>query len=107
VDVQALRLVDEGAAVGSQIEHAALLDLPHGLVQLTEVLGDFGDVLDRASVREDLVLDVHVLEVELDEVLDKVLVDHHEVVRPDGEVSSKIKTRQNKRTAPGASRCWT
>jgi hypothetical protein len=34
VDVERLALADVGAAVGRQVDHALLLDLPHRLVQL-------------------------------------------------------------------------
>ena len=40
VDVKGLRLVDEGASVGRLLKHHLLADLPHGFVQLTNVLRD-------------------------------------------------------------------
>ena len=51
-----MALVDVGAAVGREFEDALLLDLPRGLVLLTQVLGDGRDGLNGTLVAEDLVL---------------------------------------------------
>lgn len=45
VDVQGLALVDEGAAVSGHLEYGFLGDLPHGFIQLLQILWDLVDVL--------------------------------------------------------------
>ena len=57
IEVQTLRLADVGTTGDRQVHHALLTDFPHGLVDLTEVLWDFLDVLHAAIVGYDLVFD--------------------------------------------------
>ena len=53
--VKRLRLVDKRAAVSSHINDGALLDLPHSFIELFNVRGDFGDILNRTICGYDLV----------------------------------------------------
>ena len=48
-EVERLRLVNEGAAVGGHVDQHALLDLPRGLVQEAKVGRDLGDALHRPA----------------------------------------------------------
>lgn len=57
VDVEALALVDEGAALGRHVDQRLLTDLPVALVQLLE-LRRYLKVLHRASVGHQFVFNV-------------------------------------------------
>lgn len=71
MDVQALRLTDERATVGSEVEDLLLRDLPNSLVDGLDIVWDLGDVLDGAVVGDDMVLHVVVPEVEANELAKK------------------------------------
>lgn len=71
MDIQALRLADEGATVGSEVEDLLLRDFPDGLVDGLDVVRNLGDVLDGTVVGDDTVLHVVVPEVEADELAEK------------------------------------
>lgn len=79
VQVQALALADERAPVGRHIDDAALGNLPHRFIQVLDVLRDARNVLHRAVGGNDGRLHLLVPEAELDEVLEQVLVHHHEL----------------------------
>lgn len=55
VDVQALRLADEGSSCASQVDQGFLRDLPNILVEVFQVLWDRLDFLDTAIVSNQLV----------------------------------------------------
>ena len=67
VHVEALALADVRAAVGSHIENLLLADLPDGLVDLLDVIGDAVDALDGAVVGDDHVLHLIVPETLINE----------------------------------------
>jgi hypothetical protein len=48
VDIQALALANVRASIGSQVEHSLLANLPNGLVDSLDVVGDSSDILNRA-----------------------------------------------------------
>ena len=57
VKIETLRLTDVRSTSDRQIHHTFLLNLPHCLVNVADVLRDLGDILHTAIVRNDLVLD--------------------------------------------------
>mmetsp|Transcript_39014 Transcript_39014/g.91260 ORF Transcript_39014/g.91260 Transcript_39014/m.91260 type:complete len:642 (+) Transcript_39014:465-2390(+) len=90
-DVEALALVDESAAVGGHVDQRAHLQLPAGLVERLEIVGDLRDVLDRTIVRDDLVADVVCPQALLHEVAQQVLVDDGELA---GEHAPRVDVRR-------------
>lgn len=50
-----LRLADEGSSVGGLVDDGLLLNLPHRLVELLDLMGDAAHLLDTAAIRYDLV----------------------------------------------------
>ena len=58
VDVQALRLADEGSPSTGKVDQGLLRDLPHSLVKVLQILRDRSDLLDTAIVSNQLVSDV-------------------------------------------------
>mmetsp|Transcript_72698 Transcript_72698/g.210469 ORF Transcript_72698/g.210469 Transcript_72698/m.210469 type:complete len:319 (+) Transcript_72698:277-1233(+) len=82
VDVQRLGLVDVGPPVGRHVEDRALLDLPDGLVQGLDLLGEV-QVLHAAVVRDEA--HPHVLrpQAQLDQVAEEVAVDLHKLAGHD------------------------
>ena len=66
MDVERLALADEGATVGGHVEDLLLTDLPDGLVDLLEVVGDAFDALDGAIVGDDHVLHFVIPQLEVD-----------------------------------------
>lgn len=65
VDVQTLTLTNESAAVSSEIEDLLLADLPNGLVDGLDIVGDRRNILNRTTVRDNHVLHLIVPELEL------------------------------------------
>ena len=57
-EVQGLRLVDEGRAVGGKLDQPALVDLEAGLEHVLFFLGQEVEVLDAAALLEDRVPDL-------------------------------------------------
>ena len=66
VQVQTLRLADIWSSGNGKVHHLLLTDLPHSLVDLFNVIGDFFDVLNTAIVGDDLVFDGGVPKIQLD-----------------------------------------
>lgn len=83
VDVEGLRLIDVGTAVGGHLQNVALGDLPDGLVQGLDVGGNVGDVLDGATIGDDAVLHVVGPQAEVDEVLQEPRVNDLELTSQD------------------------
>ena len=79
MDVERLRLINEGSSVRGLFDHILLRDLPDSLVQLLNLVRDVGDVLDAAIGRDDVILDIIIPHSQLHQVLEKVLVDHLEL----------------------------
>ena len=79
VDVEGLALVNVGASVGGHVQDALLLDFPRGLVHLANVLWDGFNGLDGPFVTENVVLHGQAPQVQRNEVLHQVLVQHHEL----------------------------
>mmetsp|Transcript_5523 Transcript_5523/g.7783 ORF Transcript_5523/g.7783 Transcript_5523/m.7783 type:complete len:590 (-) Transcript_5523:355-2124(-) len=79
VDVERLRLADEGPAVRRLVDDGLLLDLPHRLVQLLDVLRDHSHLLHAAAVRDDLVAHLRRPQSLLHQLLQQVLVHHREL----------------------------
>mmetsp|Transcript_1236 Transcript_1236/g.5472 ORF Transcript_1236/g.5472 Transcript_1236/m.5472 type:complete len:326 (+) Transcript_1236:605-1582(+) len=73
VDVEGLGLVDERAAVGGHVHQHALLDLPHRLVDLLEVIREV-KLLHGAVVLDQVVLERRVPQAHLGEVGQKMVV---------------------------------
>mmetsp|Transcript_10680 Transcript_10680/g.19330 ORF Transcript_10680/g.19330 Transcript_10680/m.19330 type:complete len:217 (+) Transcript_10680:117-767(+) len=85
VHVHALALADERATIGGHVNNGALRNLPDSFVDSAEFGGDFGDILDGATVGNDFVADFGGPEASSSEVAEEVLVDA-------GEFSSKDTT---------------
>ncbi len=83
VDVERLRLVDEGAAVRRHLHDGALGNLPDRFVECFDVAGDVGDVLDGAAVGDDSILHVVRPEAHVDQVLEQPRVDDLELASQD------------------------
>jgi hypothetical protein len=101
VDVERLTLVDEGTlekeradqprcgrkgnderetnAIGGEVDDGLLRDLPDGLVDALEVVGDAGDVLNRSVVSDEGVLHGIVPKTTVDEIAKKPWVDDLEL----------------------------
>ena len=79
--VQALALVDERTARGRDVDQGLLRKFPRRAVQLADVLGELGDLLDRSLGALDA--GTHVLgpESAVAELVDEVVVDLQEVAR--------------------------
>lgn len=75
VHVQTLALTDVRAAVGREVEDLLLADLPHGFVDRLDIVGDAGDVLNRAIVRDDHALHGIVPETEINELAEQPRAD--------------------------------
>ncbi|KAH0357813.1 hypothetical protein KCU83_g235, partial [Aureobasidium melanogenum] len=58
VNVERLRLVDEGTTVSGHLNNVTLAEFPNGLVQSLEVVRNVGNALDRTTVGNDAVLHV-------------------------------------------------
>ena len=78
VQVETLRLADVGATADSEVYHAPLLDLPDGLVEFFDVVGNLLDALNTAVASNDLVLDRSSPQANLEQVTHKVLIDDDE-----------------------------
>ena len=68
VDIETLALANEWSTVGSHVENLLLTDLPDSLVDSLDIVGDVGDVLNRAIVGNDHVLHRIIPEAKLDEL---------------------------------------
>eukprot|EP00754_Rhynchopus_humris_P001505 Rhum_TRINITY_DN10876_c0_g1::Rhum_TRINITY_DN10876_c0_g1_i1::g.40448::m.40448 len=79
--VQRLRLVDVDGASGGHVDQVLLLDLPDGAVERLDVVGDAGDLLHAAVVRDDLVARRLVPQTLLDQVAHEILVHDGELAR--------------------------
>jgi len=79
VDVEALALANKRPAVRGLVDDDLLLDLPHRLVQVLELLGQSSHALHAAAVGDDLVAHLRGPQAALDQVLEQVLVDHGEL----------------------------
>ena len=78
VDVQALALADEGAAVCCEVQYFLLGDFPDGLVDRLDVVRYGWDVLNGAIVCDDHVLHVVIPESEVDELAEEPWADNLE-----------------------------
>ena len=76
VYVETLTLIDVDGAIGRHLDDGLLRDLPDGLVERLEVVGDRRDALHRAAVRDHRVLHVVVPQAALRQVLQQVMVYH-------------------------------
>ena len=67
MDVQRLGLADKRPTVRGLVNDHLLFDLPHRLVQIFQTLRDFSNVLDGATISDDLIahLDSNKIEVRL------------------------------------------
>ena len=79
VDVQGLRLVNEGSSVSSLFDDSLLGYLPDCLVELLDMIRNDGDVLDTPIEGDNLVLEVISPDAKLHQVLEKMLVDDLEL----------------------------
>mmetsp|Transcript_14943 Transcript_14943/g.44735 ORF Transcript_14943/g.44735 Transcript_14943/m.44735 type:complete len:376 (+) Transcript_14943:584-1711(+) len=80
-DVEALRLVDERAAVGRHVDERTHLHLPRRAVERLEVGRDLRDALHRAIVGDDLIPDLGRPEITAHQIAQQVLVDNGEFAR--------------------------
>ena len=87
VNVEGLGLINEGTTVGSHLNNGPLRDFPNGLVEGLDVLGNAGNVLDRATFGNDAVLHVVGPETHLYEIPEKPRVDDLELA---GEHTSLV-----------------
>ena len=81
VEVQTLRLADVRSSGNSKVHHFLLADLPHGLVDLFDVIRDFFDILNATIVGDNLVLDGGIPKIQLDQVPHEMLVDANKFTR--------------------------
>ena len=77
-DVQALRLADEGGAVGGVFDQPALVDLEGGLEHVLFVGGQAVEMLDRPLIRDDRRPGVGVVAATLGQQLAQIFVPHRE-----------------------------
>mmetsp|Transcript_115149 Transcript_115149/g.161857 ORF Transcript_115149/g.161857 Transcript_115149/m.161857 type:complete len:210 (+) Transcript_115149:316-945(+) len=80
VDVQGLRLVDVSSPIGRHVQDHPLADLPHGLIELLDVVGEI-KCLDTPIVGDELEPQLLAPQVAGDQVTEKVPVDLHELPR--------------------------
>ena len=90
MDVERLRLVDEGTPVGGHVDDRTLRDLPDGLVDRLEVGRDLSDVLNRALASDDPVAHLVVPEAELDQITEQPRADDLELA---GEDTTRVDVR--------------
>lgn len=83
VHVHGLRLTDEWSSVGGHVQHVFLLDFPDRLVQVFDPRGNVWNVLDGATMGNDLVANVRRPEVVLNQIPEHVLIDDGEFSRKD------------------------
>jgi len=79
MDIETLTLVNEGTTVGSHLNQILLFHLPHGLVEVLEVLRDFGDVLNGSVGGDELSLKFIGPEAKFDQVDEEVTGDADEL----------------------------
>ena len=82
VNIQTLTLANVWRTVGGQVQDDSLRNLPDSLVDVSEVLWDFFNLLDGSTVRNDLVAEGLVPDSEGSKITQQVLVD-------DGEFSGQ------------------
>jgi hypothetical protein len=75
MDVQALALANICATIRSEVDDLLLRDFPDGLVDGLDVVGDIGDLLDRATVGNDPILHVIVPELEVNKLTEQPRTD--------------------------------
>ena len=68
MDIERLGLADVGTTIGSEVKDLLLGDLPDGLVDGFDVIGDAGNILDGAVVRDNHVLHLVIPQTEIDEL---------------------------------------
>ncbi|KAG9533387.1 hypothetical protein KCU93_g70, partial [Aureobasidium melanogenum] len=79
VNVERLRLVDEGTTVSGHLNNVTLAEFPNGLVQSLEVVRNVGNALDRTTVGNDAVLHVVRPKATVNKVLKQPRVDNLEL----------------------------
>ncbi|KAI6757641.1 hypothetical protein HG531_003466 [Fusarium graminearum] len=83
VNVERLRLINEGTTVSSHLHNLSLRNLPHSLVQSLDLGRDVGDVLDRTVISNDAVLHSIGPKTHVDKILEKPGVDNLELASKD------------------------
>ena len=83
VNIEGLRLVDEGATICRHLYDGPLTNLPYCLIQCFDVFGDIGNVLDGSAIGDDAVLHVVRPETQLNQILKQPRVHHLEFARQD------------------------
>jgi len=81
VQIQRLRLANEGSTANRQVDQVLLLDFPNRFVQLLDVGWDLRDILDRAVISHNLILDFRGPQIQSDQIAHQVLVDADKLAR--------------------------
>lgn len=68
MDIETLTLADERSTISREVDDLLLRDLPDGLVDGLDVVGDTRDLLNRATMGNDHVLHFIVPKLEVDEL---------------------------------------
>jgi hypothetical protein len=79
VYVQTLALADKRSTIGCEIYNLLLTDLPDSLVDGLDLIGDPGNLLDRATVGDDHVLHLVVPKLEIHKLPKKPGTDNLEL----------------------------
>lgn len=90
VNVEGLRLIDEGTTVSSHLDDGTLRELPDGLVERLDVIRDVGNLLDGAVGSNDAVLHLVRPQTEVDQVLQEPGVDDLELT---GQDTARVNVR--------------
>ena len=75
VEVQRLRLANEGASCGSKINQASLWNLPNSLVEFFDMIWYLLDIQHGSIVSYKLILDIFRPQIDLDQIFNQMLVD--------------------------------